>query len=59
MAQGMFFTEDGPGAKNMTNGFATTTIDTTVSNAVDVTVTLTDSSSGNSCYAYILILEEI
>jgi hypothetical protein len=57
MAQGMFFTEDGPGAKNMPA--TTTTINTTVSNTVDFTVDLTDGSAGNSCYVYILIFEEV
>jgi hypothetical protein len=59
MAQGMFFTEDGPGANGAENSFAATTIDTTTSNTVDFTVDLTDGSAGNSCYCYIFIFEEV
>jgi hypothetical protein len=60
MAQGMFFTENGPGANGIDNGLGTTaTIDTTVSNTLNFTVDLTDGSAGNSCYVYILLFEEI
>jgi hypothetical protein len=61
MGQGMFNTEDGPGAKNMMppNFPLSTSIDMTVNQAVNFTVDMTDGSAGNSCYAYVLIFEEI
>jgi lysophospholipase L1-like esterase len=59
MAQGMFFTETGPGANGMDNGFAVATVNTTIANTFDLTVDFNDGSAGNSCYAYILIFEEV
>lgn len=57
VSQGMFFKDDGPGAKAAvpTASF----VDTTIANAFNVTVKMSDGSAGNNWYAYILILEEI
>lgn len=57
MAQGMFFTQDGPGA----HGYAPTltTINTTISNTMDFTVEMNDGSAGNTVTIYILTIEEI
>ena len=59
MAQGMFFTSDGPGANGIDNAFATATIDWTTDQTLNFTVDLTDGSAGNSCYVYILTLRQI